>query len=142
ARRIAKGREAENGRDGKVLWLVKRKDKNIGGREDSESSKRIDFKKRHIFDNLEEGMAVARIYPPHPGKPGENVFNEPVSAKPGNEAKVKFDPKSLSQEPHSDGYIHVKALKPGYVYEDGGVYRISEVYNVDSDVDYSTGSIE
>ena len=92
-RRIAKGTEPQPGANGKLLLLVKKFGSKAEVSVDSKGFAK--FSELALFDNVQKGQQVARIYPPKPGVDGANALGEPIPAATGAPIKVTLD-KSLN----------------------------------------------
>jgi len=141
-RRIVKGKEAEKGRDGKILFLVKK----FGGQGGVAIDARgyAEYSKLHLFDNIQIGQKVARIYEPKEGVDGQDIFGEPIKAEPGEVFKIVLDKSvSLQQAEESDSpYQVVVANQEGYLLESDGQLKISDELIVQGDLDFKHGSLE
>ncbi len=49
----------------------------------------VDFKNRHVFQNISKGTVVLIRRPPMPGEEGRNVLGEAVPAKPGADMRIE-----------------------------------------------------
>lgn len=138
-RRIAKGSEPVPGKDGKFVLLVKP----FEGFAKRSGADYVDARFFRHFDNIESGKAVMRIYPPKPGKAGEDVFGKRVEPAEGNPAAIKFDDslrlKAASGSEHFDNLL---ANNDGCLIRDGDTWKVSETLTVDGDVDLQVGDID
>lgn len=134
ARRIAKGKEATNGTDGKVLLLAKPlstvKDPNDGVE---------GMKELHLFDNIEPERVVARIYHPKPGEDGISALGAPIKSKSGNPTKFSFGDGLTIRS--ADGYDEVLSTTSGYLEKKGETISVKEELLINGDVDFSIGNI-
>ncbi len=137
ARRIAQGEAAVQGRDGKLLPLVKSYDKY------GKDKERLGNRTIKHFDNIEPGTPIARIYHPKAGKPGKNVFGEVIEAEEGKEISVEFD-ESISSEPAKAGqsYDVLYAAISGYLESVRGKLQICDELLISGDLDYGFGDID
>jgi uncharacterized protein (DUF342 family) len=87
-RRVAKGEAPVLGKDGKVVWLVRRFRE--GNSVDS-SRELADFYNLGLFENVEAGREVARVYKPTGGQAGTDVLGKPIAAKAGKAVDARFD---------------------------------------------------
>jgi uncharacterized protein (DUF342 family) len=139
-RRIAKGTPAVNGRDGKLLFLVKKLSKEPELKSDEKGN--VDLKELNFFDNIEIGQAVARIYPPHNGVDGSNALGQKIPAKPGNPTTIKTDDSlEIQKESENDGYLTIKSKKIGYLLQNANLLSISDELIINNNIDYKTGNI-
>ena len=142
ARRIMQGVPEQTGADGKLL-LLKKKYTGKGEIVESDSQGRADLTKLHLFDNVQKGDIVGRIYPPKAGIPGRNVFGAPIPAKAGAPTRVATDSSlTMKQAPAPDNFQNVIADKDGYLAERDGRLCISDELVIKGDLDYRYGSLE
>ncbi len=143
-RRIAKGQEAKNGANGKLLLLVKKFELKPKYREvEEEKQRRISFTNLHLFDNIKKGQVVARVYPPKNGEDGIDVFGKKIAALPGEPFKVALD-KSLVLNSASEGnerFETVVSELEGYLCEESGKLMIKEELVIPGDLDFRFGNI-
>lgn len=138
-RRIAKGIPPETGADGKVLLLVKKFTATGNVKVDEKGF--ADYRELHLFDNIQVGQVVARVYGPKPGKDGCDALGALVKATPGKPAKVTLD-KSLVLAPvPGEDYQNVVAQVEGYLEEDSGKLAIRPELVIKGDLDLHTGNI-
>lgn len=138
-RRIHKGTPAEPGADGKLLILVKQY---TGQRESKTEEKGLsNFSELHLFDNVEKGQIVARVYPPKAGTDGVDALGTVLVSKPGKPIKPSID-KTLSIEKSDHEYEVIKAQVDGYLVEDSGKLRVSSELVVKGNVDFHFGHID
>ncbi|MCC6954210.1 MAG: DUF342 domain-containing protein [Deltaproteobacteria bacterium] len=135
-RRVAKGKEAVEGRDGKVLLLVKALKR-------SAPLEFIDPRFIHAFDNVEKGMLIGRVYHPTQGADGVDVYGQPIKSKTGKAAKVSLD-KSIILKPAESGvgFDTLIADTTGYVADESGKLSIKEDLSIGGDVNFKTGDID
>ena len=139
-RRVARGVSPVPGKDGKLVWLVRRF--SPGKMEDAEREF-VDFFTLGLFENVAKGREVARIYKPGQGTPGTDVFGKPISTKGGRALSPRFD-KTI--EPRvgdiDEPYITLLAAVDGYVHDEGGKFGIKDVLHISGNLDYSMGHID
>ncbi len=137
--RIAKGLAPEDGKDGKLVYLVKRYE---GKRRDIEREEG-NIRELHLFDNIELGQDIARLYLPVPGKDGVDVFGKVVAAKVGRECDLKTDSSiELKDKAGTTAYRVLVATKAGFLLEDKGVLQIRDEFVAEGDVDFTTGNLD
>lgn len=143
-RRIAKGSPPEPGSSGKLLLLVKpfTGKGEHGGQNDAAS--RHNLNDLHLFDNIQKGNVVARIYPPKNGKNGRDVLGKEISAAAGQPIKVQID-KTLKIEAtteQGEKFDKVVAEVDGLLIHKGSDLVISEVLEIRDDLDLKFGNID
>lgn len=135
-RRIAKGTAASDGRDGKLLLLVKKFTPPKAGA----TIEYIDPRFIRQFDNIEAGNPIARIYPPKEGADGRDVFGKTIKSKIGKAFKPNLS-KNISTEEH-DEFQLLLAGESGFLAEEGGKLEIKHELVLKGDIDYHSGDIE
>ncbi len=140
-RRVSRGIPPVVGRDGKIVYLVKRLGTSREVKVDE--SGKADFLKVHLFDNISEGQIVARIYPPKEGIPGRDIFGKEVPAQPGKPVELKLD-ESL-EEGIEEGRPEYKVLRSkvsGCLSEDGDKLKVQHELVISGDLDYRFGTLD
>lgn len=141
-RRIAKGKLAEQGTNGKLLLLVK-KYAPANQIEVKEESAPSDLRNLHRFDNIVKGQIVGRLYPPKPGAGGMDITGKEIVAKPGAPAKITFDPSViLKKDPAEPTYELICAEADGYLLEENGKLSVKPELYIKGDVDFSHGNLD
>ena len=141
-RRIAKGRAAETGADGKILFLVKLY---TGKGEltvtDKGGGNLAEIK---LFDNIKTGQIVGRVYPPKAGVDGVSALNEKIPAKGGAPVKPALDKSVLlkASENKGDEFQVLVAQVDGYLTEEAGKITVKQELVVDGDLDYHYGNLD
>lgn len=136
-RRIAKGREPINGRDGKLLLLVKP----FKGSFRAGELERVDPKYVRAFDNIEVGVTVARIYPETLGSPGLSALGEALPPSPGKPANIKLDLESVELK-KDQGFEALVAKKAGFLSLTNDSLKVETQLRIQGDVCYKTGDID
>lgn len=140
ARRVAKGREPQTGRDGKVVWLVRRFNPRTTEHEEREFA---DFFTLGLFENIEAGTEIARIYRPSEGIPGMDVQGKELTARAGKAYTARADKSvELKNDPSHEHYTSVVAAIAGYVHDDGSLLSIRDTLQVPGNLDWSMGHID
>jgi hypothetical protein len=97
-----------------------------------------DYKNLNLFESVAADAPIVKRVPPKEGIDGYNVKGELLPAKPGSEAKF---PPAKNVKMSEDG-LTMFAAKSGridYVY---GRIEISDVYNINGNVDMGVGNIK
>jgi uncharacterized protein (DUF342 family) len=140
SRRVAKGKEPEAGRNGKLVWLVRRFCPGKSGAEDREFA---DFFTMGLFENIEAGREIARIYRPAAGGEGMDVQGNKIPAKPGQPFNVRCDKTvELRSDPAHEHYISVVAANAGYVHDEGEKFSVRETLHIPGNLDWNMGHID
>ena len=143
-RRIAKGVPGETGADGKLLLMVKAFTGSVELAEDSEHKAVIDYRDIHLFDNIETGRVVARVYEPKMGNDGYDALGKIIPGKKGNPYKLNID-KTLSTRPGqaSGGeFTEIVAQAEGYLLVDSGRLAIQNELVIKGNLDYHAGNLD
>ena len=139
-RRVAKGEPPVLGRDGKIVWLVRRFREGAG----IDSTRELaDFYNLGLFENIEAGRDVARVYKPTGGTAGTDVYGKPIASKSGKAVNARFD-KSLVFKPdeNREDYQTLIAAVSGYAHEEGDKVSIRDTLNISGNLDYEMGHID
>ncbi len=140
SRRVAQGRPAGVGRDGKVVWLARRF---TPGAHLSEEREFSDFFTLGLFENIEVGTEIARIYKPVSGEAGVDAQGNEILSKPGKPVAVRWDRSiELRVDPAHDSYTTAIALSAGYIHDAGAAVAIRDTVNVPGNLDWSFGHID
>lgn len=133
-RRVVKGTLAQDGHDGKVVFMVR---KFTGVAEPGST-----YFDLSLFDNVKPGDVVARIYAPKNGLEGFDALGKKIPAKPGKPVKVTFD-KTIEQRPGEaeSGYEILVAQAEGYLSEDTGKLLIKDELSIAGSIDFHIGNL-
>lgn len=135
-RRIAKGKPAEPGIDGKLLLLAKAlAEKQEKGNQDVQGMYDL-----HLFDNIEPDRIVARIYPPKSGADGFNALGKKIPATQGKPVQVTID--DTIKKEQGESYEILKAKISGYLERKGNSLSIKEEFVVRGGINLHTGNID
>lgn len=139
-RRVAKGKAAESGADGKLLLLVKP----LSGKGEVQLDERgyAKFDELHLFDNIEIGQHVARIYAPKPGQDGFDALGARIVGAPGKPVKVTLEKGLQRGAGPGAEYEIVTAQLAGYLNADGLRLAMHEELRIQGDLDLKFGNIQ
>jgi len=143
-RRIAKGKPAVPGANGKLLLLVK---PFVGAGAPLTNEKGVTtWKEVELFDNIEKDQPVARVYPPKPGTDGVDALGVPIIAKPGAAVKINIDKSLILKQGTEDGsgadtYDRLVAAVSGYLLHQGPALSVKEELALPNDVAPHCGHI-
>lgn len=140
-RRISRGLAPITGRDGKVVYLVKRLGTSREVKVDDKG--KADFANVHLFDNIEKGQILARIYPPKPGTPGLDIFGNQVAAESGKPANITWD--ESIEEGEEEGrpeYRILRSKQTGCLAEEGNKLKVQHELTISGDLDYRFGTLD
>jgi uncharacterized protein (DUF342 family) len=140
SRRVAQGRPAGDGRDGKVVWLARRFSPGTHNSEEREFS---DFFTLGLFENIEVGAEIARVYKPASGAIGVDAQGNEIPSKAGKPVTVRWDRSiELRVDPANDNYTTAVALVAGYIHDEGASVAIRDTLNVPGNLDWAFGHID
>ncbi|CQR56450.1 DUF342 domain-containing protein [Paenibacillus riograndensis] len=133
---IAIGEPAVNGTDGRVVLTV---DLEEDRKPLEKADGKVDYKDLVRLHNVLKGQIIAKIIPPEPGKSGTMVTGEELPFRPGKEAHFKVGKNVLVDQEETAMYAAIDGL---VTLTDKGKINVFPVYEVNGDVDYSTGNID
>ncbi|MFF2014797.1 DUF342 domain-containing protein [Paenibacillus sp. NPDC058177] len=133
---IAIGDTAENGTDGRVVLTIDMEE-DRGPAEKADG--KVDYKDLVRLHNVRKGQLIAKTVPPLAGKPGKMVTGEELPFKAGREAQFKVGKNVLVSNEETSMYAAIDGL---VTITDKGKINVFPVYEVNGDVDYSTGNID
>jgi uncharacterized protein (DUF342 family) len=135
--KVVEGCPPTPSRDAALEWTDNFFDEGFGG--DSQTA-RIDYRHRQRHTGAEEGQCLARLYPPSEGKPGSDVFGNPISVKKPLRLRVKPGPGVRMTE--EEGGIQVfTATLAGRVRWAMGTLAVDNLLEIHGDVGLETGDI-
>jgi hypothetical protein len=130
---LAAGRKPKPGVD---AWFET--ELNLDGSAGRESEDgRIDFTERGLVRSVKAGQHLGRIVPPEPGVPGMDVYGKVMPALDGRDLKMKA---GKGVETDEEGR-HFTAFIDGVLILTRDFIDVSEVLEINGDVNYSTGNI-
>jgi uncharacterized protein (DUF342 family) len=132
---IAKGRAAQQGKDGQIE--LKFQSDKIAGTIDEISGK-IDYKERKSIQSVKAGTLLAVKIPPTSGIEGIDVFGDIIPAEPGNEKDLT---PAGNVEVSDDGLSFTSEIDGIVFFSPENKIWISKEYEVPGDVDYSIGNL-
>ncbi len=109
-----------------------------GPREVQDSGGQVDMKDLGLIRNVEEGAVIARKHPSTPGIDGTDVTGKPITARAGRDLKLLGGKNTHLSE---DGLVLTSKVN-GHLKQEGNRYEVNPLFEVHSDVDYSTGNLE
>lgn len=140
SRRVARGKLPSEGRDGKVVWLARRFSP---GNHISEEREFSDFFTLGLFENIEVGMEVARVYKPAGGTPGVDALGNEIAARGGRPLSTRWDSSiEFRDDPQHEHYTVAVARVAGYLQDDGLTVAIRDTLVVPTNLDWGFGHID
>ncbi|WP_042199189.1 DUF342 domain-containing protein [Paenibacillus camerounensis] len=133
---VAIGYEPVHGVDGRVVMAMDLdEDRKPLEREDG----KVDYKDLVRLNNVLKGQLICEAIPPVPGQKGKAVTGEEIPCRPGREARFKIGKNVLLDQGETAMYAAIDGL---VTLTDNGKINVFPVYEVNGDVDYSTGNID
>ncbi|AIQ53305.1 DUF342 domain-containing protein [Paenibacillus sp. FSL R7-0331] len=133
---VAIGYEPVHGVDGLVVMAMDLdEDRKPLEREDG----KVDYKDLVRLNNVLKGQLICEAIPPVPGHKGRAVTGEEIPCRPGREARFKIGKNVLLDQSETAMYAAIDGL---VTLTDNGKINVFPVYEVNGDVDYSTGNID
>ncbi|WP_319466219.1 FapA family protein [uncultured Pseudodesulfovibrio sp.] len=134
--KIAKGQLPLNGRDGEIQ-LKFRKDSSVG---EVKKDGTVDFRERGGTFCVGEGDEIAILIPPTNGVPGFDVLGNEIPAENGQPQTIKAG-NNVTASDGDGGTTVFTAAVPGMVVYKEGSLAISDVLEINSDVDLASGNV-
>lgn len=135
---IAIGEESQQGKDGRIKYYISLNDDQRMRPAESEDGK-VDYKDVMRLNNVRKGQMIAELIPPVPGKQGMAITGEPIPYKEGKAARFKVGRNVVLNPEQTAMYAAIDGL---ITQTDKGKINVFPVYEVNGDVDYSTGNID
>ncbi|BEP28620.1 DUF342 domain-containing protein [Helicovermis profundi] len=101
----------------------------------------MDFYDVKLIDNVEKDDWIGEKIPPTLGINGKTLFGKIVEPKPGKDAQLKYEKKSVYENPENGNYV-LRAKFAGAVKFDGKKIGVDNHLVIHGDVDYSTGNVD
>ncbi|MEK4058951.1 MULTISPECIES: DUF342 domain-containing protein [Paenibacillus] len=133
---IAIGDPAVNGTDGRVVLTI---DMEEDRKPLEKADGKVDYKDLVRLHNVKKGQLIARKILPMPGKSGNTVTGEEIPYKAGKDAHFKVGKNVLIDQDETSMYAAMDGL---VTLTEKGKVNVFPVYEVNGDVDYSTGNID
>jgi len=133
---VARGKPPKDGSPGEFRLLFEA-DRAAGEVQNNGS---VDHRERGSFTYVKEGERVAKLIPPTMGVEGSDIFGNAISATDGLPVQVHAGKGVLCEE-RADGSAIFKAGATGVVLLVSNTLSISDVVEIDSDVDITSGNV-
>ena len=131
---VATGKPPVPGKDGRLIYHVKVEN---DPRPLILENGRVDFHRINSIRLVEKDQLLVTRVPPEEGKPGTNVFGEPIWPEPVKDVKL---PRGMNTYLSPDE-TKLFAKIDGHLYSSDGLLHIESVFVVRKHVDFSTGDI-
>ncbi len=132
--RVARGKEARPGADGKIDWFIMAKE----AAPETTTTGRVDYRERNAIINVRQGDKILRIVPPTDGTAGADVFGNPIPSQSGRPVAVR---KGKNVEATPDG-AEFFAQAAGKLETTGDVVSVEPNLVVQGNVDLTVGNID
>jgi len=133
---IAKGMSPSPGRPGEVRLMFTKGD-DVGEQMDNGS---INFRERGATACVDEGDEIARLIPPTKGHHGFDVLGHEIPSEDGKPAVLKAGKDIRATGDPAETVVYT-ATAPGMVLFRDDTLSISELLEINSDVDLSSGNV-
>lgn len=133
---IACGRRSADGRDGQIKLKYLKND----GAGTIQQDGSLDYRERGGTRCVAEGDTIAILVPPTHGKPGFDVLGNELPAKDGEPKELKAGT-GISTLDGDGGTMVYTASSPGMVVYKDNTLSISDLLEVDTDVDLASGNV-
>lgn len=131
---IARGQEPIYPRHGAIDYLFPL---TSGQREIDLEADRIDHFELNIVPNVEKGQPLATKTAPVHGQPGKNIFGKVINVGEPKNPEIQIGEGVVLSEDGLTAY----ADQPGRPVLENGVLKVLKIYELNKDVDLSTGNI-
>ncbi len=131
---VARGREMEEGQDGRLEFVVNPEVEVISYEEED---KKADFREKYRYPAVKKGEVIAILHPAQEGKPGQRVTGEVITPKPVKAAKAKCGEGTEFADNHKD----IIAQKDGRLIVNGNNIRVVNLLVHNGDVNMESGNI-
>lgn len=129
------GRQPEQGADAMITYL-EIPDRKPVIREDGSA----DYYEMNFVTAVDEGDWIGEKVPPQNGIAGKDIFGNVLGALKGNDGKLSYDRKSISEE-QEKGKVVLRAIHGGALEYINGVISIGKRLVINGDVGPETGNI-
>lgn len=133
---VAMGTPPVNGKDAVISY--KCRSSNLTGRPVELSNGKIDYYDLDLIHCVEPGDVLAALEKATPGEPGSTVSGDIINPKPGQEIQM-IAGKNVQL---TDENCTALATGGGHLIVEGNKISVSPVYEVQGDVDFTTGKIK
>ncbi len=135
---IAIGVEPQQGEDGSIRYAVPM-DEDVRYKPLETDDGKVDYKEVSRLNNVRKGQLIAELVPPLPGRAGTAVTGEAIPNKAGREARFKIGKNVVLNPEQTAMYAAIDGL---VTQTDKGKLNVFPVYEINGNVDYSTGNID
>ncbi|MCH4240025.1 MAG: FapA family protein [Oscillospiraceae bacterium] len=138
--RIAQGKKAQPGTDGRLEEVIPTtvgKPQVVSDHRTAEYDV-VDYKDLNWLVHVKKDDLICRIIPATQGESGMNVQGAEIKGAPGKKPSVPSGKGTCVSE---DGKT-ILAATDGQIFYENGKYRVTNVINIEKDVDLSTGNID
>ncbi|MHC4871538.1 MAG: FapA family protein [Planctomycetota bacterium] len=134
---IARGKKPVTGKDGSIDFKIDVSGKCHLDIDKPEQDENIDFKEIVSVTVVQKGDLLAEVIPPEKGKNGVDLKGNSIEAKKGRPRNLQAGSGVTAQDDPPRYYADTS----GIPFYSGSTLSINPVYEINGDVDYSTGNI-
>lgn len=131
---LAKGTPPVNGTDAKIEYFFNT-NPNLKPKKNEDGT--VDYHELNTISRVEAGQLLAKLHQAVKGKPGQDVFGNPIQGRQEKNLKLEFGNNITISEDKTELYSKVT----GHASLVNGKVFVSDVYEVPADVDNTTGDI-
>ncbi|WP_018750941.1 FapA family protein [Paenibacillus sanguinis] len=135
---IAIGQEPLDGEDGMIRYAVAIDDDNRHKPAENDEGT-VDLKDVTRLNNIRKGQIIAELVPPVQGRNGTAVTGEVIACREGKPAYLKVGKNVVMNPEQTALYAAIDGL---VTRTDKGNLNVFPVYEINGDVDYSSGNID
>lgn len=133
---VAKGLEAENGVDGKLIYKFPLATERLVPKEDEKGN--IDYHERGLICNVKMGELLVERIPPTDGTPGRDVTGREIPSKRGRDWRLPRGKNTVVDQEERNLYANCD----GHVTVVDGKVMVDSVLVIGQDIDFATGNID
>ena len=138
---IAKGKDAVDGKNGKVIWHFQKYNPVGVVREDG----KVDFREKHFITAVSEGTVLLEVIKPTDGKSGYDVFDNTIPPKDGvilgDLSEWDYNPRTIAKENRDDRILYTAKREGALVYR-AGTYSVDNLVAVKTIDKVRTGNVD
>lgn len=133
---VAQGQSPVDGQAARLTYHFPLPGQKMAPRMDDKGN--VDYHDIGLINNINQGELLVVKTPAEPGVPGKNVLGESLAPRPGKDLVM---PRGKNTVANQEG-TQLFAAVGGHVSLVGGKVVVSPVFQLDGDVDFSSGDID
>lgn len=132
---VAAGTAPENGENGRIEEVIPQ---TVGTPYMESDADLVDYKNLNWLVHVQENDIICRIIPATSGKSGISVLGKEIACVSGKKPTL---PMGKNTQLSEDG-TQIVAKTDGQIFYENGQYKVTDIININGDVDLSTGNID